>query len=149
MLLFDSGETARDPFRRPDTPDGPLPGADALLMPLHRLVEAVDRAAPRRLGVEIPSHQPPEALTPWLPRLDLVAVRFEGPADGRPFTAGRLLRRLGFAGQLRATGPFTVDQIGLLRRCGYDAFELAAHHDPDTAAAALRRFTVTDQTWAA
>ncbi len=148
MLLLDSGETARDPFHRPADPDGPLPRKTALLIPLHRLEEAAQLDGLHLLGVEIVAGEEPETLQGWLPRLDLVAVRLHAAGDGRAFTAARLLRqRMGFTGQLRATGCFHVDQLSYLRRCGFDAFELSDEHSAATAAASLRCYTATYQPW--
>ena len=75
-------------------------------------------------GVWLDSHQSSELLCDDLDSLDLVALNFPAFADGRGFTSGRILReRYGFRGQIRATGAFILDQIDLLRRCGFDAFD--------------------------
>ena len=75
-------------------------------------------------GVWLDSHQSSELLCDDLDSLDLVALNFPAFADGRGFTSGRILReRYGFRGQIRATGVFILDQIDLLRRCGFDAFD--------------------------
>jgi uncharacterized protein (DUF934 family) len=88
-----------------------------------------------------------EELAEELPRLDLVAVEFPTPIDGRGYSAGRLLReRLGFRGELRAVGAgVRQDQVFLLARCGFDAIELADGEDPDAARRALQRYDVAYQ----
>jgi uncharacterized protein (DUF934 family) len=78
-----------------------------------------------RLGVRLDPADPVEQLAQDLPRLDLVALRFPGPAEGRGYTQARLLReRWGFVGELRATGYVRHDQLFFLARCGCNAFEL-------------------------
>lgn len=53
----------------------------------------------------------------------LIAVHFPTFADGRGFTAGRMLReRFGFKGELRAVGGFIRDQLTYLQRCGFNAY---------------------------
>jgi uncharacterized protein (DUF934 family) len=42
-----------------------------------------------------------------------------------------LRKRLGFTGQLRATGDVLRDQLFLLLRCGFDAFEPRADHSTE------------------
>ncbi len=100
-----------------------------------------------RLGVRLTSVDPVEELADELPRLDLVAVEFPSPGDGRGYSAGRLLReRYGFRGELRAVGAgVRQDQVFLLARCGFDAIELAPGEDADAARRALERYDVAYQ----
>src|SRR5207244_11832187 len=100
-----------------------------------------------RLGVRLTPIDRVEELAQELPRLDLVAVEFPNPSDGRGYSAGRLLReRLGFRGELRAVGAgVRQDQVFLLARCGFDALELAAGEDAEAARRALERYDVAYQ----
>jgi uncharacterized protein (DUF934 family) len=61
-------------------------------------------------------------LLPHLTRLRLVEVNFPVFGDGRGYSAARILREAGYAGELRAVGDVAVDQLSNLRRCGFDAF---------------------------
>ncbi len=61
-------------------------------------------------------------LLPLLDRLALIEVNFPSFGDGRGYSAARILREAGYAGELRAVGDFGVDQLSHLRRCGFDAF---------------------------
>jgi len=55
----------------------------------------------------------------------LVALNFAKFADGRAFSYAELLReRFGFKGELRAGGDVLIDEIPLMRRCGFDSFEV-------------------------
>ena len=61
-------------------------------------------------------------------RLDGVwAIRIDFPsfADGRGFTLARELRRMGFAGHLRARGHVIADQYAMARRSGFDDVEIS------------------------
>lgn len=75
-----------------------------------------------------------------LDRISLVEVHFPAFTDGRGYSAARILREAGYAGELRASGDYGVDQMRHLRRCGFDSF--APDHPLDEAAvnAALDRF---------
>lgn len=50
----------------------------------------------------------------------LIRVAFLAFSDGRGFTLGRQLRRLGYAGRLRASGHVLADQYAMARRSGFD-----------------------------
>lgn len=122
---------------------------DALIVPLAAM--RAERAHwwqwPGRLGVRLSPAEAVENLAEELPRLDLVAVEFPGPGEGRGYSAGRLLReRFGFRGELRAVGNgVRQDQVFLLSRCGFDAIELAEGEDREAARRALTRYDVAYQ----
>jgi uncharacterized protein (DUF934 family) len=65
---------------------------------------------------------------PWLRthvgRLKLIALHLPKFTDGRAYSQARSLReRLGYRGELRATGGVFRDQLPFLLRCGFDSFE--------------------------
>lgn len=94
-----------------------------------------------RLGVILSPADRVEALAPDLKHFALVAAEFPGPADGRGYSQGRLLReRFGFEGELRATGYVRHDQLFFLARCGFNSFQLA-ERDLTDGLAALSTFT--------
>ncbi|WP_225204824.1 DUF934 domain-containing protein [Novosphingobium huizhouense] len=62
------------------------------------------------------------ALLPHLERIALVEVNFPAYTDGRGYSAARILREHGYAGELRAVGDVLVDQLSHMRRCGFDSF---------------------------
>ncbi len=61
-------------------------------------------------------------LIPFLGRLALIEVNFPSFADGRGYSAARILREAGYTGELRAVGDVLIDQLSHMRRCGFDAF---------------------------
>jgi uncharacterized protein (DUF934 family) len=126
---------------------GPLPQG-ALAVPLAawkaRRAELLARGA--ALGVWLEPHEDPMELGADLDALDLVAVRFPTFTDGRGYSIAVALRtRLAFRGELRAFGDVGRDQLHELRRCGFDAFALPSHRDPEAALDGLATFTLAYQ----
>ena len=71
-------------------------------------------------------------------RIDLA---FPKPGDGRAFSQAFLLRRrLGFSGEIRATGEVLIDQLVQMQRTGFDAAVLRADQDEAAAMRQLERF---------
>ena len=79
-------------------------------------------------------------LIPHLVRLQLIEVNFPVFGDGRGYSAARILREAGYAGELRAVGDVLVDQLAFLRRCGFDAFAPEVPLDPADAKKAFSRY---------
>ena len=79
-------------------------------------------------------------LLPHLERLRLIEINFPVYGDGRGYTAARVLREAGYAGELRAVGDVLVDQLAFMRRCGFDAFAPEVPLDPAAAQAAFERY---------
>ncbi|MEN9373586.1 MAG: hypothetical protein RIR79_1138 [Pseudomonadota bacterium] len=72
-------------------------------------------------------------------RIDLHFPQF---TDGRAFSQAFLLRhRLGFAGEIRATGDVLIDQLLQMQRCGFDAAVLRPDQNPALALQQLSHFT--------
>lgn len=75
-------------------------------------------------AVSLANTDPVEDLAPHLGRLRLIVLEFPKFSDGRAYSQARLLRgRLGYRGELRATGGVLQDQIAFMLRCGFDSFE--------------------------
>lgn len=62
------------------------------------------------------------ALLTQLDRIALIEINFPAYGDGRGYSAARILREHGYAGELRAVGDVLIDQLSHMRRCGFDAF---------------------------
>ena len=80
------------------------------------------------------------ALLPMLDRVALVEVSFPSFRDGRGYSAARILREAGYAGELRAAGDVLVDQIAFMRRCGFDSFAPDGEIDAAALDRALTRY---------
>ena len=125
MALWKNGSFVADRFRH--VADDDVIGADeAVIVSLERFraerEALLARSAP--LGVRIEPGSDWGGIVQDLPRLAVIAASLPKFADGRAFSIGRLLReRDGFSAELRAVGAFFLDQIPLLKRVGFDAFE--------------------------
>jgi uncharacterized protein (DUF934 family) len=119
---------------------------DALIVPLTELRADRERwwSWTGRLGVRLKPADDVRDLAADLPRLDLVAVEFPTPGDGRGYSQARLLReRLRFRGELRAMGGgVRQDQAYLLARCGFDTLETGPGVDLEAVRGALKRYDV-------
>ena len=71
-------------------------------------------------------------------RIDLHFPKF---TDGRAYSQAFLLRRrLGFKGEIRATGDVLIDQLVQMQRSGFDSAELRADQDAALAESQFARF---------
>ena len=81
-------------------------------------------------AVRIEPGEDARELLPHLDRIALVEVNFPVFGDGRGYSAARILREAGYAGELRAVGDVGVDQISQMVHCGFDAFQPNQPLDP-------------------
>ncbi|MBX9945475.1 MAG: DUF934 domain-containing protein [Reyranella sp.] len=129
MPLFREGGPAGlvvdDPWLRL-ADDAAVPADGMVLVSFGRWRAARAALLARRgpVGVALANTDPVEALGPDVSRFDLVVLHFPKFSDGRAYSQARLLRgRLGYQGELRATGGVLQDQIPFMLRCGFDSFE--------------------------
>ncbi len=144
MPLLKGGRIADDPWRHLDDAESLPDGAPATVS-LNRW--SVERAALSerngRLGLRLPNDAAPSALAGDIARFELIALSFPRFTDGRAYSQARLLRgRLGFRGELRATGNVLRDQLMFMRRCGFDAFEVGDRALAENWPAALGEFDI-------
>lgn len=87
----------------------------------------------------LPNTEDPRSLNlQGIARIDLHFPKF---TDGRAFSQAFLLRRrLGFAGEIRATGDVLVDQLIQMARSGFDSAVLRADQDAAVGQRQLARF---------
>ncbi|WP_267397538.1 MULTISPECIES: DUF934 domain-containing protein [unclassified Sphingomonas] len=91
-------------------------------------------------AVRLEAGEDARALLPQIGQLALVEVSFPTFRDGRGYSAARVLREAGYTGELRAAGDVLVDQLPLMRRCGFDSFAPEAPIDEATLARSLARY---------
>jgi len=91
-------------------------------------------------AVRIEAGDDARALLPHLDQLALIEVSFPSFRDGRGYSSARVLREAGYLGELRAAGDVLVDQLPLMRRCGFDSFAPEAPIDPAALKASLERY---------
>ena len=70
-----------------------------------------------------------------------VALQFTKWTDGRGYSQAVLLRaRLGYTGEIIASGDVLADMLPLLRRCGFSSVQLRADQSVESAQRALDFF---------
>ena len=75
--------------------------------------------------IRLPNDADPRTLA--LEGVERIELQFPKFTDGRAYSQAFLLRRrLGFQGELRATGDVLVDQLQLIQRSGFDSAVLRA-----------------------
>lgn len=144
MPLLKDGRLVEDIWRVVDDA-APLPAGAPAIVSLARFQAERDtllaRDAP--LGVRLRNTDAVDALSGVLDRLALIALEFPKFSDGRAYSQARGLReRLGFAGELRATGDVLIDQALFMRRCGFDAYEIADAGKAPRFSEAFKTFSV-------
>jgi uncharacterized protein (DUF934 family) len=147
MRLVRAGRIAEDEFVR-IADDAPIPHGMAVIVTGPRFLadteNIIRRAGPT--GVLWSNNAKLAPLLPGLHKLALVALVFPTFKDGRAYSQARLLReRLGFMGELRATGDILRDQFSFLVRAGFDSFEVKKDADAAAFAAAVARYSVVYQ----
>ncbi|MBK5961543.1 oxidoreductase [Rhodoplanes elegans] len=126
MPLFRNGRFVDDDWQIP-VDDGPLPATGKIALPKAQYLAERETLGRRNdaIGVVLTAGDTLDEIVADLPRLALVVIRFPKYTDGRPYSLARLLRdRHGFAGEIRATGDVLRDQIALMLRAGFDAFDV-------------------------
>jgi uncharacterized protein (DUF934 family) len=126
MPLLKDGRVVPDPWRHLEDAERP-PDDEPATVSLKRwsAERNVLKGWPGRLGLRLPNDASPLDLAADVGRFDLITLSFPRFTDGRAYSQARLLRgRLGFRGEIRATGNVLRDQLLFMRRCGVDAFEI-------------------------
>ena len=97
-------------------------------------------------AVSLANTDPVEDLAPHVGRLRLIVLDFPKFSDGRAYSQARLLRgRMGYRGELRATGGVLQDQVAFMLRCGFDSFESEQKGFGEALAKARTLFSVVYQ----
>ena len=129
--------------------DDPIPEEGCITISLSRWRAERKQLIEREggeLGIRLKSEEAVEAISDDLEHFQMVALEFTLFADGRSFTAARLLRdRYHFDGEIRAMGAFLCEQVFHLGRVGVTAFEISNSDDLEDALAALSEISVKYQ----
>ena len=115
-------------FRDDAVADEPAVSLDAFL----------DQTNAASVRIEAGAHR--RRLAPVLDRLRLVEVDFPRFRDGRGFSSARVLREMGYSGEIKATGDVLVDLVFFMRRCGFDSFAPNVPFNDTDVQAALTRY---------
>ena len=147
MPLIKDGQIIEDSWVMLDD-EAELPLQGDVILSLERLKSEADaiKARSGRTGVSLENSVDEEEVEAFLPLLDLIALNFPAFTDGRAYSQARQLRtKLGFTGELRATGNVLADQAAFLYRVGFDAFEVDASQSIDVWNKAVRSISVAYQ----
>lgn len=126
MALWKNGKFTADPWRTIRMGED-APPSGHVIVPLEwwKSVRDIFLTSNVPVGVRLEPDEDMSALVEDISRLSLIALSFPAYTDGRSFSRAQLLReRHGFSGELRAVGEVLIDQLHLLERSGFDAFEI-------------------------
>ena len=115
-------------FRDDPVPDEPAVSLDAFF----------DQS--NAVSVRVEAGDDVRRLAPYLDRIRLIEVDFPKFRDGRGFSSARVLREMGYTGEIKATGDVLVDLVYFMRRCGFDSFAPDIAFNPEDVQAALTRY---------
>ncbi|CAG9191785.1 DUF934 domain-containing protein [Burkholderia vietnamiensis] len=107
-----------------------------------RLLDAGEHAADAAPSVlTLPNDADPRVYALQIATATRVDLHFPSFTDGRAYSqAYYLRRRLGFKGDLRATGEVLVDQLQQMERMGFSSAVLKEGSDSEAARRQLERF---------
>ena len=111
--------------------DSPLPEAGFAVISKDRFLSERDNVQDQdgSIGLVLRAGDSLDGLEEDLESFRLIALDFPKFSDGRAYSLARLLRENhGYDGELRAIGDVLIDQIPLMRRCGFDSFSVS--HQP-------------------
>ena len=94
------------------------------------------------VGVWVDGHEEVEEFANSIAAVPVIAINFPKFVDGRGFSMARLLReRFGYIGEIRAIGQFIRDQLYMMQRCGFNAFQFDSEIDLAAASKSLADFS--------
>ncbi len=105
-----------------------------------KIISAQEHQAATKTGVlELANDLDPRTLD--LAGVTRIDLQFPAFTDGRAYSQAFLLRRrLGYAGELRATGDVLIDQLVQMQRTGFTSAVLRDDQDPAHAARQFSRY---------
>ena len=113
MAYYKNGAFMEDPF------------AQAEILSIPELLERREGTVPPQLALKLDPGFSVDTIASDLDRVVLIKIGFPKFTDGRGYSMGWLLRtRFGYRGEMRATGDVLFDEMQLMVRCGFDAFEI-------------------------
>ena len=99
-------------------------------------------SAAGQLGLILNSDETADLVAEACNQFALICIDFPKFADGRGYSAARLLReRYGYSGELRSVGDVLVDQLFFMKRVGFDSYALRADQDVEDALEAFSTFS--------
>lgn len=124
--LYRAGAFAADDWVFPAAGE-PVPADGKVALPKARFLaeRAALSARDGDIGIILESGESIADIEDDVQRFGLIVLRFGRYADGRNYSTARILRdRLGYRGELRATGDVLRDQVLFMLRAGFDALAI-------------------------
>jgi uncharacterized protein (DUF934 family) len=127
--------------------DDHLPEAGDIIVPFARLLKEWEALSQHngKLGVQLGNVDRAEALSMFLPKLQVIVLPFPAFNDGRAYSIARQLRQLGYRGELRATGNVLPDQLQFMLQVGFDTFDIGERFTLATWQAASKQMSLAYQ----
>jgi uncharacterized protein (DUF934 family) len=124
--LWKAGAFVADPWHAAaDEADLPIDGHALVSLKRWRAEQLALTAHGQPIGVRVEPSDTLDVATDHLDRLGVIALAFPKFTDGRAYsTARRLREQWHYKGEVRATGDVLLDQLPLMLRAGFDAFEI-------------------------
>lgn len=124
--------------------------ADYSIISLNRWQENAEELMPLaqagKLALHLNSDETADLIAEQAQSFALICIDFPKFADGRGYSAARLLReKYGYQGELRSVGDVLIDQLFFMQRCGFNSFDLREDQELDGAIAAFKTFSVCYQ----
>ena len=143
MPLLKSGQIVEDTWLHLDD-EQEMPVRGDVIVSLERWLNEDEtlRSRDGKVGIRLKNDQSPAQVADDLDAFDVFVLEFPKYTDGRAYSAARLLRdRYGFDGEVRASGDVLIDQYGMMRRCGFNAYEIKDSADITAWEAAEKRIS--------
>jgi uncharacterized protein (DUF934 family) len=126
--------------------EGPVQDTELTQVTLEEWKENRDSLSGQNLELTLESSETADLIGDDSASFQRISINFPKFADGRGYSAARLLReRFAYKGELRATGDVLIDQLYVMKRCGFDTFALRDDQIVEDAIAAFSTFTVNYQ----
>jgi uncharacterized protein (DUF934 family) len=125
MPLFKNNAFVDDTWQAASPEPASQPGGIILNLAEWRSRKAELAGSNQPIGIRIEPGEAIDEILPDLSRFALIALSFPKFNDGRSFSKAKMLREdHRFAGEIRAVGEVLWDQLQLMARCGFDAYEI-------------------------
>ncbi|SKA25896.1 DUF934 domain-containing protein [Consotaella salsifontis] len=124
MTLITWNGQAQSQFLAVETAEALAAAEGPVIVPLALARAALDGRRNAPLGLLVANDASPDDIAPFFDKVELIAIAFPSFSDGRGLSLARKLRRAGFTGRLRASGPVIADQFADCLACGFDEVDL-------------------------